>query len=322
MPTANVEPTAQDVWNEELAKREGETAADAAATSDTKAEADAPAASDVTENSTATTDPAADPAADTNTGETDPATEGQVTPDPAPDPDPIMQELRERFDKLESRQRNVEGHIGGLKTAQQAMHQAMEAARKAAPQAEAPTQKQVEQAAASSEKWKNLKRDFPEWADATEELLSARLNGQAQPAAFDPEEIDRKVQESLGKVLPGLRQEIIDSTLDGLFPGWKQEVKTDAFKAWFEKADKDTQALVESDSVGDAATMLRLYNDAKKADPSAQIVSDRKQKLENAVGLPKGVRATPVKTVDQMTDAELWEYEARKREERRAKSGL
>lgn len=300
---ATKEPTAQEIWNEEAAKREQPTDDKSADATKVETQTETPTEANV---------------------EVD-AKKTQTDDDKKADTD-VLAQIMEKLDKLSDRQRNVEGHIGGLKTSQQSMQAAMEAARKTAT-TEAPTKQEAAKAAEDPEKWKALKKDFPEWAEATEELLKANL-ATVQPAgkAFDQAAFDAKLEERLkgvtGIVKEAVRQEVIDGTLDAIFPGWKDDVKTPKFTEWFKAQPKDVQALAESPGVGDAARMLRLYETAKEADPSSAIEADRKQKLAHGVALPKGTAPPKTKPLSEMTEKEIWDLEAKKRDEQRAKRGF
>src|ERR1035437_1076593 len=101
-----------------------------------------------------------------------------VVPEPVvvepPKVDDSMKVLMDRFDKLEVRTRNTEGHIGGLNHQQKLLQETLQAASKAATNAasDAPTQAQVHEAMKNPQKWDALTGDFPEWGDRK----STRLN--------------------------------------------------------------------------------------------------------------------------------------------------
>lgn len=317
---ATKELTPQQIWDEEVNARENPTDAKSAVSTQTETEeqiaTDDPVVIDDDADSKSKATGAED---DKNTGEDDKTTvaETETKPDP-------MALILEKLEKLEGRQRNVEGHIGGLKTAQQALHTAMEAARTQATKedAEAPTKGQVAAAAANPQKWDDLKKDFPEWAEATEELLGSRLAAlQAPKGGVDPAELEKLVTERLEQASASMREEIVNSALDAVMPGWADEVKTAKFAQWIQAQPKEIQDLAASPKVGDAARMLKLYDAAKQADPSTQIQQDRKQKLAQATSLPKGGSVPKSKTIADMTPEELWNYEAKKREDERAKRG-
>jgi hypothetical protein len=297
------EQKAQQLWNEMAAEMENPTAKESPPDEpkEAKSEGDEPKADQPEDK------------------QDDPPKDDE--PKDEPQRDPFLTEIIAKLEAIEKRQRNVEGHIGGLTSQQKKLHEAMEAARRAAPDADAPSKAQVTQAVANPDKWEKLKGEFPEWAEATEDLLGARLAGVQQGPQVDPAEIDRKLEERLKNATKELRQEIVDATLDGVYPGWKEEVNTESFGKWLEAQPTDVKALAESTSVGDAARMLRLYDTHKQNDPSTRITQERKQKLEAAATLPKGVRVPKAKSPDDMSPEELWEYEAQLRDKQLAERG-
>lgn len=299
--TLTPEQEAQALWDEVAAERQGTTAT----TPPTEAKEEPK-----------TEEPAEEPKEET------PPEEPEVKTEPEPDkPDPLA-ELVTRFEKLEGRQRNVEGHIGGLKDGQQRMLEMLSAAKTAAANTDdAPTQSQVKEAFTSPAKWESLKKEFPEWADATEALLDARIAGMKPGASVDPAEIDKIVSERIASQTESIRKEIAETTLEAQFPGWRKEVKTEAFGKWMNTQPEEVKALAASEDVGDAARLLRLYESAKQADPADRINAERQQRLAAAVSTPKGVRAPAQKSPSDMTPEELWDYEAKQREKARSQRG-
>lgn len=305
------------IWNELAAEREGATAKEPP-TTDANAEDNEPEQSQNTE-ATGQESPAGPPA---DAPSDKPADAPQPKAEEPAKPDQIR-ELLAKIEKLEGRQRNVEGHIGGLKDAQQRMLDMLSAAKTAAANMDGgPSQAQVKEAFKSPEKWESLKADFPEWAAATEELFDARLAAfKPQQPAIDPATIERIVAERIRGETEAVRQEIVDSALDAVLPNWKEEVKSQAFGKWLETQPAEVKALADSTKVGDAARMLRLYEAAKQSDQSQKLQQERQQRLAAAAATPRGVRVPPKKTPDQMTPEELWNYEAEQREKQRAQRG-
>jgi hypothetical protein len=249
----------------------------------------------------------------------------QAEPEPVPVPaapavDPV-QELREKFEKLEARTRNAEGHIGGLNHNQKLLQESLQAASRAATQqvSSAPTQAQVAEAMQDPAEWAALKAGYPEWATATEKFLDARLS-RVRGAAVDPNTIARIVKEQVAGQTAAVRNEIIHTSLDAVFPGWGDEVKTDAFGKWLDAQPDKVRAMAMSSSVKDAATMLRLYEQAKANNPAADITAARNKKLANAASTPKGVKVPAAKSVDDMTKEELWNLEAQRRDRARQRT--
>lgn len=249
----------------------------------------------------------------------EPQKEPEAKVEPVVDPSTgKFDEIIARIDKFDARVRNVEGHIGGLTSQQKAFQETLQAAQQAAAKVtNAPTAAEVKDAAASPELWTALKADFPEWAAATEALLDSRLS--SLPAALDPDAVQKIVSEQVKGQTEAVRGEIIDSALDAVFPGWKDEVKTEPFGKWLEAQSTEVKALAESPKVGDAARMLRLYEASKDSSVTNSITQNRHSKLNAAASAPtKTVGKAPgPKSVEDMSPDELWNYEAKQRAKRK-----
>jgi hypothetical protein len=291
--TDEKEPTREELW----AEVEKERSADPVSAPETPAIESAPAAQ--------TKQPA----------EVKPA-----EPAPPTDAERLSAALEE-IEKLKTRQRNVEGHIGGLTSQQKALHETITAAKQAAAQVkDAPTDQQIAAAAKNPEEWDQLKEDFPQWHNATEKFVNAKIATiQAGANAEQVNElVNKQIQEQVGTITKELKAEIVDSAMSVVFPQWKEDINSPAFAEWAKAQPANIQALADSPRVGDAARMLSLFKEAAKANPVNQLIEQRKSKLENSVAAPRGGKAVLAKTPDQMTPAELWEYEARARERARA----
>lgn len=287
------ETSAEAMWNEELATRESAAGPEATPTP-------APVS----------TQKAAAPEAKPET----------VEP-PKPTTEELLTQAIAKIDKLEGRTRNVEGHIGNLNGQQKTIQEQLAASQLAAREVkDAPTQAQVKAAPIGTPEWESLKSDFPEWADATEKFMDAKLAN--LQAGVDVATVEAKVAEALSKVTGTLTKEIekriVDTTLNAQFPGWKNEVNTEPFVKWLQSQNAEIKRLADSDDVGDAATMLSLYKEAKRSNPAQKILDKRQQTLQAAVAAPRGTRPAPTKSVADMTPQELWDYEARQRERSRA----
>lgn len=316
MTTEAKELTPEQIWAEEAQKREGSPDKTAAPTAEVTTTTQTATEKPDDEGTNTNPDPDASAATGGDTGKVDTSQESKTESD-------TLAKILENLEKLEKRQRSVEGHIGGLRAEQNRLHTAMEAARKSTSTdgGNAPTKAEVDAAKTNPEEWEALKKDFPEWAQATEKLLEARLPKAASTPAVTPEEIERQVNERLAKASAEMRQEIVNTALNAVLPGWQKEVTTPKFAAWLNAQPDDVKELANSPEVSDAARMLRLYDSANKADPSAQIQQDRQKTLANAATLPKGRTPPATRTLDQMTEQEVWDLEAKRREELRAKRG-
>jgi hypothetical protein len=207
--------------------------------------------------------------------------------------------LESMLNQVTQRLRNAEGHIGGLGSQ---LKQQLQAAQQVAKTGgEAPTAKEIREAQANPEAMENLKRDYPEFANAMESALNERLSAmeqrlqQAQPQA--PQQ-------------PGIRPEDIqrmkaELQVEVRHPGWLDRVKTPEFVGWLQRQPREVQMLAASDSPQDAIRLLDLHGDAAKT-----ATSQRTQRLSAAAAIPSGRAGsnTRGKAVEDMTPQEYWRY--------------
>lgn len=110
-----------------------------------------------------------------------------------------------------------------------------------------------------------LKEEFPDLAELQMKGLQRVLERVNIPGS-DPQAIERVVNERTAAV----RAELVDSRLDEIVDGnWRQEVKTQKFKDWISSQPQDVQALGESESLRDAATLMRKFKVFRDAPPPA-----------------------------------------------------
>ena len=145
---------------------------------------------------------------------------------------------------------------------------------------------------ATMDDFAEMSAEYPDFAkkqmNALNKVLS-KLKGTGSQAA---PVIDNAARDA------SFRQEIIDNSLEVVFPDWKNEVKSLEFDKWFQKQTAEIKGLASSNSVGHAAKMLKLYDAAKNTPPAKTEVTARQKQLEAAVN-PKGVgRGTPTKATE------------------------
>lgn len=300
---------AQKLWDELATERDSgteQTAAMPPAAADSHQDAQPPAA-----DATTTAQQQDDQAAAAKQ-EGDDATAQAAAKDP-------MAELMERFSSIEGQLRKVNGHIGGLTQSQQQLReQVLNAAKQATANSgqDAPTNAQAKAALTDPEKWKNLKAEYPEWGDALEDLLAARI---PQAPAFDQAEFDRKVNERVSAEAAKVREEALNAHLDAIVDGdWREAVKSDDFGKWMAAQPDAVKALGDSSSLTDASKMMRLYVKSKQPNPAQQLIDERSAKLDAAASAPQPGRKAPrSKGVDDMTQEELWAHYSKQTDARR-----
>lgn len=201
-------------------------------------------------------------------------------------------ELLTRFEQLEKRTRNAEGHIGGLNHNQKLIQETLTASKAVAEKvSEAPSQQQVKEAMSNPREWDDLKTDFPEWANATEKLLDARL---PKGEAVDREALERSFEEKL----TAREQAAAINALDIAFPDWKSDVNTQEFAEWKQGQPEDVQALGASDNPRDAARMLRLFERRAPIKAIEEPKKSTRQRLMEAAVAPKGNGGSPMNRTD------------------------
>ena len=156
---------------------------------------------------------------------------------------------------------NAFGQLGGMKQALERIQSAT------------PTGQKVE---ITDQDFAELRTEFPELAalqiKGLQNVLS-RMQGTGQ-AASSPD-VAALVQTQVAAVL---HQRDIEA-LDEVVPDWNKEVKTPAFKQWFDGQPEAVKALGASEAPKDAKRMLTLYSNRPKPKPQ---VSTRQRQLEAA----------------------------------------
>lgn len=195
-----------------------------------------------------------------------------------------LKELMTRFEKIESRTRNVEGHIGGLNSGLRSLNETLAASRVAAQAvSEAPTTAQVKDAVGNTREWDALKEDFPEWASATEKLLDSKLGKRDDIQAV----LDERLNGVTANISERIKHEAGMESLYVAFPDWEQDVKTPEFRDWYAEQDDGIKALSASPKPTDAARMMRMFERRKPKESKPDPVTSRQERMKAAI-TPKG----------------------------------
>lgn len=227
-----------------------------------------------------------------------------------------IDELAQANAQLLQHVRSAEGRVAAM---QREFQQARTAQQSVAPQ-EAPTQGQMAAAAKNPEKWEQLKADFPEWAGAMEEYVAVKLGSVVpQQAGLTPEQVAGYVQQQVAQTKAEMARALEEARIEGKYENWRDTVNTTDFAQWFTVQSPEVRALADSAAARDAIRMLDLFHEAKKHS-AADIRQERGARLAAAATTRPG-QTPPPKTLDGMSPAELWNYEAAKREKTRAQRG-
>ena len=181
----------------------------------------------------------------------------------------------------------------------------------------APSQGQMAAAAKNPEKWEQLKQDFPEWAGAMEEYVGSKLSG--MQSGVQATQVVDYVQQQLAAERASMKTAIEEARVEGRYEDWRDTVNTPEFAQWFAIQSNEVKALADSSAARDAIKMLDMFHNLK-AKPATEIKQERGARLAAAATTRPG-QTPPPKTLDDMSPEELWNYEAKKREEQLAKRG-
>lgn len=207
-----------------------------------------------------------------------------------------LSELQELENRLATRMRNVEGHIGGLKSQ---LQRAFEAKKEGVQDTVAPTNAQIQDAAGrkgSTEKLDALRTEFPEWADALTELEENLAAPQAASTAPQGETFTREEVANLVTAEQNRLREIFK--VDTAHPGWEETRNTPEFAHWRDSQPETVQVLADSSVAADAIKMLDLYKEATKpaAPANPETKEKSKERLKRSV-VPQTTGAAPVQHV-------------------------
>ena len=227
--------------------------------------------------------------------------------DEAPEADPwqgVPAALRQSIEAMQAKLGAVDtigqemkmwsGRVGALqRELQMQKNQASEAAKLVQ---EAPSKAQMAEAAQDDETWKELREEFPEWADALDNRTSKlrdELMGQINTLRQQPQAVD----------LDGLRKEYEVKLLTLAHKDWRETVNSPEYSAWLQTQPYDVQQrALESTDALDCIAVLDAYKSSKK--DVAQVVTKRKERLAASVTAPGGGRPVQAKGIDDMTTEE------------------
>lgn len=198
----------------------------------------------------------------------------------------------DKIDRIEATANQIGAAQRKLKTVEdrvEAIGRAGTAAAKAATAAgaAAPTKEQIDAAAAvGGEKWKQIKEDFPDWAEAMEERLAALKPGSSP--AVDVEAIRKEVAGDVETRIAKSADDAEERAVVRLkHPGWRATVRTPEFKGWYETQPEDVKALASSTNGDEAVKMLDAFEVHRKAAAEAAAKRDKNQARLAAAVAPK-----------------------------------
>ena len=223
-----------------------------------------------------------------------------------------------KITQLEQANAQLLHHVKTAEGRVAAMQREFQQGRQAATSVDAaPSQGQMAAAAKNPEKWEQLKQDFPEWAGAMEEYVGSKLSG--MQSGVQAMQVVDYVQQQLAAEREHMKTAIEEARVEGRYENWRDTVNTPEFAQWFAIQSDEVKALADSSAAKDAIKMLDMFHKLS-AKPATEIKQERGARLAAAATTRPG-QTPPPKTMDDMSPEELWNYEAKKREEQLAKRG-
>ncbi|MCA9340175.1 MAG: hypothetical protein KDA17_04650 [Candidatus Saccharibacteria bacterium] len=198
-----------------------------------------------------------------------------------------MDAVKEAEKQFSGRIRNLEGHIGGLKQKLDGMAEQMKVAKSVTEDAggDAPTQRQINDAIKDGEKMAALRTDFPEFAEALDEM-AANFGGNN---SFQSElQETRQAAAQATAQLAEMREIRI---LDKAHSDWEEVVNTDSYQNWLANQPENIQDVANnSPHARDAIAVLSMYKEATTSHPdlTASSRQNNQDRLEKATAPTSG----------------------------------
>ena len=223
-----------------------------------------------------------------------------------------VQTLNQTVSTMEGRLKNSERRIGGITNELSAAKTA------AAEQEVSPTKQQMQEAAKTDDSWDDLKKNFPDWANAFENKLADVTKNVVTKE--DLAEL-RKTIKSTTEDKDIAANELKLVTL--FHPQWENTVKTDEFSTWItaQPVDIINKFNYSTDAV-DAIDVLNRYKDSIKSiqtnstsdnvNEIKEIKDSREKRLAESVLSKTNHNIIKPKTEADMTEEELREHIAAK----------
>lgn len=204
-----------------------------------------------------------------------------------PQPDPFK-EVLDRLEKFEKGHTTLAGQFGRLQQGHREIQERLAAAQSATTTSESPTKAQIEEASQSSQEWKELESEYPEWALAIDKHLDAKLHSvkRVEP----PPDLDPKINSLEEKI-----QRVETKLLTKEHSDWREIVgpkESDTpFRQWLSTQPEDYQNHVsaswDSEVIGEAIDKFKVTQ-KKPVEQKPTEASARARRIEAAVN-PRGV---------------------------------
>jgi hypothetical protein len=150
-----------------------------------------------------------------------------------------------------------------------------------------------------------------------EEYVGSKLSG--MQSGVQANQVVEYVQAQQAELRNQMQSAIEEARVEGKYEDWKETINTSDFAQWFAIQPTEVRALADSPHGRDAIKMLDMFNNVRTK-PASEIRQERGARLAAAATTRPG-QTPPPKTLDDLSPEELWNYEAKKREEQKARQG-
>lgn len=245
-------------------------------------------------------------------------------PSPSPAPTPAPAPSMFTADEIAAL-RELPGLMKSMGGRMASMQSALDKGRKAADDAgaEAPTEKQITDAGKSTDKWKKLQKDFPEWAEGIEEFMASKTGGGAS------DETQRMIQEAnaraeaADKRAAALETQFAEVRIESAHPKWKATIQQPEWKSWYAglaPAEREEVRVAKTPEaiIGALDKFKQTHQQSTPSAPTspaaARGTAPAKQNLNPALAAAatqRGSRSAPPKSEDDMSEEELFNHYAK-----------
>lgn len=195
---------------------------------------------------------------------------------------------------LNNKLRSVDARLGRLSNDFSQLSQAAKVAKESG--AAAPSNSQIT-AATTDAKRKQLKEEFPEWAEALDELQAEMVSRIPKIDFTQQMKLEQKFSQQLeGQKLEAQRQAFLArqmARLDMEYPDWEATIVSEPYKQWLSQQPEEVKVLTNSERAVDALRVLDAYSQATSPSATNQpagnsrLIGNRKR-LESAITPTQG----------------------------------
>ena len=165
----------------------------------------------------------------------------------------------------------------------------------------------------SSEKFSKLKEEFPEIADAVEEIINARVSSEVGRVK---QEVDQKVR-PLEESEISRRDQIQFEAFEAKHPDWKEIYESADYDRWLDQQPAAMKQMAKSDLADEVSVVFDYFKATQGPKQSGgnevdEVLKRREKQLADAASVPSRGRSGDRSTAPADDFDQSWEYYANK----------